>query len=240
MTTDTKRVYRVDLKREHQKYLDSEGREYPGASTISGLFPKYLDNWIAKVEREHVLACISANRHDLGAYAYVQLRDSAADAGTVAHVMAEAWVNGCEFDPEGIAPDTLKLAQGGFDNFRRWWEGCGYSLIASERQFVLPDPGFGGTVDLVAQHKSGKVHLVDLKTSKAIYDNHRVQVGGYDMGCERAIMPVDAVLIARIGKGDAQFREARDVETMSPARREWARRTFLACLGLWKNLKAPK
>ncbi len=40
--------------------------------------------------------------------------------------------------------------------------------------------GFGGTIDIVATNEDGETVLIDLKSSKKIYDAHLLQLSGYE------------------------------------------------------------
>ena len=74
------------------------------------------------------------------------------------------------FDPlesDGIDEVTWGMAQHGYDRFRRWWDNEGFTLLHSELVMVSELQRVGGTADIIARDRDGRLTLIDLKTSKA-------------------------------------------------------------------------
>lgn len=123
-------------------------------------------------------------------------RDEAADAGTLAHAMAERLVGGQ--DPEEavdpFAPvEVQETARRAFERFAAWWASCGYRLHMSEEQIVDRDGGIGGTLDLVLEDAEGALIVADLKTGKDVHTDVVVQLAGY----ARLLRTVRGVTVAR-------------------------------------------
>lgn len=109
-------------------------------------------------------------------------RDEAAEAGTLAHAMAEALVGGR--DPEealdAFAPaEVQEGARRAFDRFASWWRDCGYSLVLSEEQLVDRAAGWGGTLDLLLRDGDGALVIADIKSSKDVRPDVVAQLAGY-------------------------------------------------------------
>jgi len=60
----------------------------------------------------------------------------------------------------------------------RAWEECGYRWH-TELSLGSPDVGAAGRIDLLAVSGDGDAVLADLKTSRAVHDSHRLQLGVY-------------------------------------------------------------
>jgi hypothetical protein len=140
------------------------------------------------------------------------VRQGAADIGTVAHALCEAYLRGMELDSSNITPEVLSKAETGFIRFLDFWDKEGLKVLATELVMVSEKMQVGGTMDVLAERADGRLVVVDLKTSKAIYDEMLVQVATYaaifEEGSRQA---VDDVYIVRIGKEDADDLEVRQV-----------------------------
>lgn len=105
-------------------------------------------------------------------------RDAAADAGTLCHELAEAYVHGVHL-PE--VPDTEigQKAWQAFENFVHWLDASALTIVPHERPLVSEVYRYGGTPDATAS-MSGKAYLVDYKTgSGAVYHDVVIQAGAY-------------------------------------------------------------
>lgn len=196
-----KPVYKIDSTRAHQVYKNAAGKRVPGVTTILGL--------IAKPALVHWAWQMGSEGKD-----YKKVSEQAAGIGTIAHAMCECHVKGMELDTSNLSKEDLDKAETAFIKFVSWWDSNGFKCIASELQMVSEYYQCGGTADIIARDRDGKLVLIDLKTSKAIYSEHRVQTSVYaEMYEETHSDPIDRVLIARIGKedaGDFEWREVHD------------------------------
>jgi len=191
--------YRVDFLKSHTVYKNKAGKRVPGVTTVLGLINKpQLLKWAWQLGKDGI---------DMEAS-----RQGAADIGTVAHALCEAHLRGMAFDPENIAPDKLAKAETGFIRFLEYWDREGLTVVAVERAMVSETMQVGGTLDILARRPDGRLVVVDLKTSKGIYDEMLIQAATYAaMHEETSSEPVSEVVIVRIGKEDAEDLEVRTV-----------------------------
>jgi len=97
--------------------------------------------------------------------------------------MGDKFTNTRTGEPEPLTPDEYWCVM----TYQKWWEaeGSDYEILGVE-ETVWPEgegsePGgplhFAGTLDLLVRRKShGQIGVIDLKTSKAIYPGHIIQL----------------------------------------------------------------
>lgn len=107
---------------------------------------------------------------------YREVRDKAADAGTLAHLMIEQWAQGAQPSVEGD-PEVIKKAEQAFGAFLEWAEQTHLQIIHSEVALVSEKHRFGGTLD--AMLVNGKLSLGDWKTANAVYADNLMQLAAY-------------------------------------------------------------
>lgn len=132
---------------------------------------------------------------------------AAADAGSIAHHMAENHIHG-RLPMEGLVleslePSTLAAAQAGFAGFESWSRLMQVDYLATETPMVSEIHGYGGTPDAVGL-VDGKVSLLDWKSSNAVYGDYLVQLAAYrelwnEVHPER---PIEQCYLLRFGKGN--------------------------------------
>ena len=184
------KIVRLEKTRAHQKYPLKDGTDVPGASTIAkiGEDTSGLIHWAWKLGME--------------GQDYRKVRDKAADIGTVAHFMIECFLHNHEPDLAEFSSADIEKATIAYNNFRRWWDEEGFTVIEPEVQLVSEDYLFGGTIDAPSRDRDGKIVLLDWKTSKAIVGAHKVQLAGYEQlwNENRPDMKIQRRGIVRIGK----------------------------------------
>lgn len=171
---------KLDLGAEHTIYTTKDGTRVPGVTTVLGELAKpHLMKWYANEERAGVVETMAAlaSMHQLDVTMLVRAlpqkpfaeakRDRAADIGTVTHALVEGWLTGDALESDGIDQMTWHMAQHGYDRFRRWWDNEGFTLLHSELVMVSELQQVGGTADIIARDRDGRMTLIDLKTSKA-------------------------------------------------------------------------
>jgi hypothetical protein len=210
----------------HQKYITSSGEEVPGGSTICkiGDDPSALIHWAWNLGTE--------------GKDYRKERDKAADIGTIAHFMCEAFLNGFVCDLSDYKQEDIDRALVCYTKFVDWWEAEGLSVVATETQLVHEGMRYGGTIDLVAKDKEDKLCLIDLKTSKRISDGYVRQIAGYtDLWNVNRLERIQRWSIVRIGKeeeGDFQ------IEWYDEDRITHANNTFRQQVALYWAIKDEK
>ena len=212
----------LNFEASHTAYHTKDGARVPSVTTVLGLINKpYLLNWA----------------WDLGTQGidFQAARQKAADIGTIAHALCEAHLRGMELDRGNLPPDKLSMAENGFGRFLEWWDGQGFAVLHTELKMVSELHRVGGTLDVMARRlQNGKLALVDIKTSKGIYDEMLIQVATYAAIYEECYGEVvEDCFIVRIGKEEGDDVEVRRV-TKRPERLE----AFLALLNARKKLQA--
>jgi hypothetical protein len=216
--------------RAHQTYKTNTGEKVAGASTIAKLCgdPGGLLHWAWKCGMDGL--------------DYKKVREKAANIGTIAHLMCEAHCRGLEYDLAEASPQDVSKAENSYLKFIDWWEGGKFSPLANEIQLVSSADRFGATLDIVCTDAEGRFCLVELKSSKALYLEHRVQMSGQEqlwnfgdiemvnkVANPRTIpRPIDRRFLMRIGKEEVGDFEARE---LGPLGKEWE--VFKACRDLY-------
>lgn len=163
-------------------YTLADGTKIPGVTTICGLLDKpALVGWAGKLCAEAGHAAGRAGE-PVPAWRDVcyGVRDKAAEAGTQAHTLFGAYLNG---EPVPIPPDGYGWLPGAlqaYDNAITWLQGTGLRLevYSHERPLISEVHRFAGTPDAIAKDTNGVVHLADWKTG-GIYAEHIIQMGAY-------------------------------------------------------------
>jgi hypothetical protein len=191
--------YRLDMLRAHQVYTNAAGERLPGVTTVLGMLNKpALLPWA----------------WDLGSKG-IKLeaaRQQAADIGTIGHALCEAHLRGMDFDPETVVPELLAKAETAFLNFLEYWDREQLTVQACELRMVSEVMQVGGTLDILARRTDGRLVLVDLKTSKALYPEMLVQAATYAaMHTEVSGQEISDVVLVRIPKADDEGLEVRTV-----------------------------
>jgi hypothetical protein len=142
-------------------YRLKDGTKVPGVTTIIGRFKESggLLFWAF----EQGKCC---ERGEItGLY---DKRDAAADSGTLAHSMVEAYINDAELpDLSKYPEDIASSAKQGFENYVRWQTDNRITVIHQEMQLVSEAHVFGGCPDAIGVDSHGKTCLIDWKTSSS-------------------------------------------------------------------------
>lgn len=151
-----------------QRYRSKLGNVIPGVTTVLNLINKpALVPWAWNLGRQGI--------------DYRKTTDRAANIGTIAHYLIECFLNGDE--PEGMdeyAVNAIKTAKIATKNFEEWWNTQGLTMVGTEISLISEVMQVGGTIDCMAKHNdTGNLWLVDLKTSKGVYNEMLYQVAAY-------------------------------------------------------------
>lgn len=195
--------YRIDFLKSHTVYKNAAGARVPGVTTVLGMLNKpALLRWAWQQGKDG---------KELEA-----VRQVAADIGTVGHALCEAYLRGMGFDAGNIAPEVLDKGETAFLRFLDFWQKEQLTVVATEQAMVSERMQVGGTLDVLAQRGDGRLVLVDLKTSKGIYDEMLIQAATYAAiweECDEAARSISEVYIVRIGKENADDLEVRKVHS---------------------------
>jgi hypothetical protein len=190
-------------------------------SATSGGLPKpFLEGWAAKtaaecaVDKYDLVGKLIADDGEQAAIDYIKSaryrdRDKKANRGTIVHAALEAYLAGKEMTPENIdaalkekrvPPNLWKSARG---MVRGLWEFLADEepeVYWSESTVYSRTHGYAGTPDVLARMRVGGSlvpAVIDVKTSKSIYDEVALQLCAYaradfvglDDGTEAALHP---------------------------------------------------
>ena len=152
-------------------YKNKDGKRIPGVTTIIGRFKDSggLLYW----------ACEQGKAIERGEISSLyDKRDAAADAGTLAHEMVEAYING---DSLPILPDTEigKQAKQGFENYIEWADNNRIKVIKQEMEMTSELYQFGGCPDAMGIDNQGRLCILDWKTSNGVYPDYLIQLAAY-------------------------------------------------------------
>jgi hypothetical protein len=215
---DGRKIVKLQKLRSHQKYILKDGTQVPGASTIAkiGDDGSSLIHWAWDLGNKGI--------------DYKKFRDQAADIGTVAHFLIECFLHNHVADLSEFSAADIERATTAYNNFRKWWDAEGLTILEPEVQLVSEDWMFGGTIDAPSRDKDGKIVLLDWKTSKGIWPSHKFQLAAYEQlwNENRPDMKVQRRGVVRIGKDSPDDFE---VAWMFSAEPEW--QVFKARLDLY-------
>lgn len=122
------------------------------------------------------------------------------DVGTAVHDTAEKICNGEKYDISDEPEEVEKRVE----TFKDWVEDYEPSVIDTEFVVFCKEHNYAGRADLFALI-DGERCLIDLKTSKNIYDQHKVQLMMYRYGLEEGGVEVDKIFVLKLGKRDYHF-----------------------------------
>lgn len=241
-----------------QRYKTPEG-EFPRVTSILkvvGTGTEGLIKWSANEERK---ACLEAagkiDRRQAASWSdrefveevekrlgparqHQRLVSKAADIGTAAHEMVAWTLRGEAGVPQGDKPEVSDKSEWAFMAWEDWWKGSGLKIVRVEQPVWDPELGYAGTIDAVVEHPDRGLGVIDLKTSKGIYDTHHLQVAAYAHAARRWA-PIQWAEIVRLPKNtdDPAF-EVRPLgklydRTVSESQ---LLESFKAALVLWRTL----
>jgi len=205
----------------HTIYKTSDGTRVVGTTTITGLLAK-----------PHLVAW--ANRLGLEGIDSTKYRDSSAEAGTLAHELIQAHLQGTEVDMTDYSPLSLELAENSFLSYLEWEKHHNVKMIFCEKPLVHETMKYGGTVDCYCE-LDGLKTLLDFKSGKAIYDEYFVQLAAYKELLIHKGYEVEQVRILRIGRDETEGFEDR-----SPGKTDKYWEIFKDLLHIYKLKKELK
>jgi hypothetical protein len=192
-----------------------EGVEtFPSVTTILGrvLHKPAITPWALRTAGEYVRDTLEVlaqiGRHNPDAVVQMvkqapwELRDRAADKGTLVHALAEAFTLG----QEPKVPDELR---GHLDMWHDWVERKHVRFLMAEATVYSRNGGWAGTLDAIAETDDG-VALIDYKTGKDVYPDTALQLTalryaefvGLPDGTDPAVPDVDLACVVRLAADD--------------------------------------
>ena len=208
----------------HTRYRNKDGVIVPGVTTITGILNKpALVRW--------------ANGLGLKGIDVSKYVDEKARIGTLSHHIVECYLKKEHPELDDYSANQIGMAQNSVKKFFDWEKKNDFQIIESELKLVSEVHGFGGCCDIYCM-LNGKRTLLDIKTSKGIYDEMFTQVaGGYVILLEENGYPVEDVRILRLGRDAGEGFEDRGI---SSAKIKLHRKKFIYCLEIYKVNKLLK
>ncbi len=141
----------------------------PGVTTICGRIKKTdaLIPWALKLARE--------------GKSHTEERDRAGRIGTLAHEMVEAHLLSNTLDFASADSKEVEIAMTAYSAWLDWWTDTSsyFSVVDLEVSMLSREYGYGGTLDALMRDKTGRLWLMDWKTSNGIYADALMQLAGY-------------------------------------------------------------
>ena len=135
---------------------------------------------------------------------------------------------------DDYSPNEMAAAKVGFSKWLEWKSQHKFELVASELQLASDSDQYGGTCDILA-YVDGVLTVLDIKTSKACYSEHKTQTVAYRELLRENGYAVSACRIIRIGRDENEGFE--DI-TVGAQALHW--RLFSACLAVYWSLQNLK
>lgn len=235
----------IVFKHSNHRYQIAPGEEklryVPSVSTVlDKALSKNLSGW---AERNAVAGCLEVMRAEPEqaveewsvdeALTYMQhlnlrwwqKREQAALRGTSVHAAFESL-------GEGKIPKLSNFPvheRGYLRAVFAWWSEVEPEVDHNEVMLASNEHGYAGRTDLVAK-VDGRRGIIDLKTSKAVYESHHFQLAGYRLALrESGYGEVDFTAVIRVGDdGTYEFREswATEEQWLALLRSYYAQKQF--------------
>lgn len=150
----------------HQIYKDKAGKRLPSVTTITGRFKESggLLYW--------------ANQAGLDGKTLDEARAPAATAGTMAHTLVEARLNGLDVPTLDGSGEAVEAAFRAFNVYLKWETMTNLEIRHTEVALVSEKHRFGGCLDAIGL-ANGELVLVDWKTSNSVYADYLYQLAAY-------------------------------------------------------------
>lgn len=154
-------------------YKLKNGTKVPGVTTIIG---RFKDSgallWWAFEQGK------AAERGEIASL--YDKRDAAAEAGTLAHLLVEKYINNEELPDLGEYGKEIKdNAWQGFRNYTTWAENNKIEVIKQEMELVSEQYKFGGCPDAIGLDSMNRLCVLDWKTSSGVYLDYLIQIAAY-------------------------------------------------------------
>ena len=210
----------VARSRQHTVYKVN-GVRVPGVTTILGKIDKpAIRVWANKIGLEGI---------EIGKYT-----DGLADIGTLAHEMIHDILVEKVTPLDDWTPNQIDAAQNCAIKFLEWSDQHEIDVVEAEHQMVSKTYRYGGTADIIAW-VDGVLGIIDIKTSKAIYDEMAWQVAAYrQLAVENGYEGIQEARIVQVGRSEG---EGFSVKHLSNFNLEQGWDVFVAALGLYEAIR---
>jgi len=186
------------------RYKNSAGKRIPGVTTVLGNLGWSTDALLYWAWDQGIQG---KNFRDTS--------QTACDIGTLVHSYVEADIHGKPLPP--VPPEFEDQVSNAVLGWMHWKEMSQFKPLRTEVSLVSDLYDFGGTMDLAAV--IGRPTLADLKTSKGVYANHKIQIAAYGWlwdNADREFIdgewrpwkpeyPLEGLALLQVGKEDGSF-----------------------------------
>jgi len=211
------------LTQAHTQYKLRDGTVVPGVTAIISSQLGWNKNALIAWARREALAGQDPDK----------IASQAASIGSLTHYLVECHIKGENPVFDDYTKTQIDKAENGFLAYLDWESKQELEHLFTEKSLVSEKLGCGGTVDLISIGKRGYV-LIDFKTSKGIYPDHKIQVAAYKNIYEEATGgKVGDVFILQLGKEDGSF----TYHKLSRQEIQTGWKVFKHCLALYKLQK---
>lgn len=202
----------------HIRYKNEAGQIVPGVTTALNILNKpALPRW--------------ANNLGLRGIDMTKYVDELASIGTLAHYFIQCDLTGEQPDTSEYSASDIDRAENALLSYYEWRKGKTIEPILIETPLVSEIYGYGGTLDIYA-NMDDVLTLIDVKTSKGIFPEHRYQIAALKVLLEEHDYPVEAAGILRVGRDEDEGFEYHHVKNL-----EKCFELFEHCLAIYKLQK---
>lgn len=139
----------------------------------------FVRDWLSEYEPEVLGKMVGESVIEDAVRTHSKMRQDAADVGKKFHSWVESHVGSLMgFEAESVeeSQDIQHLVRA----YKRWESEIGTSLeyVAAERRILSVKHGYAGTLDILAKIDN-ELWLLDVKTSKKLYPEFRMQTAAY-------------------------------------------------------------
>ncbi len=174
----------------HTVYKTKDGVRVPSVTTVLGKLMKWqLIKWAAEAASEGI---------DPELY-----KQEAGNIGTLIHLFIECNLLRQKPDLNDFTPNQIRKAGIGLRKFIEYKHDFHLEPIILEQPMVSEEHGYGGTIDFYGLVNE-RLTLLDFKSGKGIYPDHKLQVAAYTKLLEEHGHKVERVKILRIGRDPAE------------------------------------
>lgn len=180
------------------KYILEDGQKAQSVTTIIGNTlgwnKQALINW--------------TRRQEVAGYDSEAVLKDLAEIGTLLHLLIECHQRGIDCDTKDFTPNQEKQALKAFMGYLAWVEKVNFKPLASELLLVNEQWRVGGTVDCIGRMGDDLV-VIDWKSSKYLYPEHKIQIAAYVHMYETAQPKANVAhgMILRFSKDDGKFHQ---------------------------------
>lgn len=207
--------------KQHTIYKTRDGIRVPGVTTILGMIAKpALKYW--------------ANDLGLQGIKVREYVDHLADIGTLAHKMIECHIKGDTPNTSDYSKTQIDMAENSVLKYFEWEKEVNPVYIESELKLVSEQYRYGGTCDIYCEI-GGKKTLIDIKTSKECYPEHKTQVAAYWLLMKEAGYSVERAMIIRLGRTEDEGSQAYPVDKVMERQEYFVK--LIELYGLAKKIK---